>query len=155
MLLLLLERIIIITITDHRERAVEIIITSLPLILLVIPHLEITKTGVEITASSITILLPRMAELDRVALQTIIEGATLGAMEVLRMTIEEVMLTTPLLIEVGTMMIEREIASTWTRMTSVMIKVEEAMTITSIRLHQLQEPAINQEMAATATITLN
>jgi len=143
------------TITDHRERAVEIIITSLPLILLVIPHLEITKTGVEITASSITILLPRMAELDRVALQTIIEGAPLVAMEVLRMTIEEVMLTTPLLIEVGTMMIEREIASTWTRMTSVMIKVEEAMTITSIRLHQLQEPAINQEMAATATITLN
>jgi len=143
------------TITDHRERAVEIIITSLPLILLVIPHLEITKTGVEITASSITILLPRMAELDRVALQTIIEGAPLAAMEVLRMTIEEVMLTTPLLIEVGTMMIEREIASTWTRMTSVMIKVEEAMTITSIRLHQLQEPAINQEMAATATITLN
>jgi len=134
---------------------VEIIITSLPLILLVIPHLEITKTGVEITASSITILLPRMAELDRVALQTIIEGAPLAAMEVLRMTIEEVMLTTPLLIEVGTMMIEREIASTWTRMTSVMIKVEEAMTITSIRLHQLQEPAINQEMAATATITLN
>jgi hypothetical protein len=126
------------TITDHRERAVEIIITSLPLILLVIPHLEITKTGVEITASSITILLPRMAELDRVALQTIIEGAPLAAMEVLRMTIEEVMLTTPLLIEVGTMMIEREIASTWTRMTSVMIKVEEAMTITSIRLHQLQ-----------------
>jgi hypothetical protein len=122
---------------------------------LVIPHLEITKTGVEITASSITILLPRMAELDRVALQTIIEGAPLAAMEVLRMTIEEVMLTTPLLIEVGTMMIEREIASTWTRMTSVMIKVEEAMTITSIRLHQLQEPAINQEMAATATITLN
>ena len=143
------------TITDHRERAVEIIITSLPLILLVIPHLEITKTGVEITASSITILLPRMAELDRVALQTIIEGAPLAAMEVLRMTIEEVMLTTPLLIEVGTMMIEREIASTWTRMTSVMIKVEEAMTITSIQLHQLQEPAINQEMAATATITLN
>jgi hypothetical protein len=143
------------TITDHRERVVEIIITSLPLILLEIPHLEITKTGVEITASSITILLPRMAELDRVGLQTIIEGATLGAMEVLRMTIEEVMLTTPLLIEVGTMMIEREIASTWTRMTSVMIKVEEAMTITSIRLHQLQEPAINQEMAATATITLN
>jgi len=143
------------TITDHRERVVEIIITSLPLILLVIPHLEITKTGVEITASSITILLPRMAELDRVALQTIIEGAPLAAMEVLRMTIEEVMLTTPLLIEVGTMMIEREIASTWTRMTSVMIKVEEAMTITSIRLHQLQEPAINQEMAATATITLN
>ena len=143
------------TITDHRERAVEIIITSLPLILLVIPHLEITKTGVEITASSITILLPRMAELDRVALQTIIEGAPLAAMEVLRMTIEEVMLANPLLIEVGTMMIEREIASTWTRMTSVMIKVEEAMTITSIRLHQLQEPAINQEMAATATITLN
>lgn len=143
------------TITDHRERVVEIIITSLPLILLVIPHLEITKTGVEITASSITILLPRMAELDRVALQTIIEGAPLAAMEVLRMTIEEVMLTTPLLIEVGTMMIEREIASTWTRMTSVMIKVEEAMTITSIRLHQLQEPAISQEMAATATITLN
>ena len=143
------------TITDHRERVVEIIITSLPLILLVIPHLEITKTGVEITASSITILLPRMAELDRVALQTIIEGAPLAAMEVLRMTIEEVMLTTTLLIEVGTMMIEREIASTWTRMTSVMIKVEEAMTITSIRLHQLQEPAINQEMAATATITLN
>ncbi len=143
------------TITGHRERAVEIIITSLPLILLVIPHLEITKTGVEITASSITILLPRMAELDRVALQTIIEGAPLAAMEVLRMTIEEVMLTTPLLIEVGTMMIEREIASTWTRMTSVMIKVEEAMKITSIRLHQLQEPAINQEMAATATITLN
>jgi len=143
------------TITGHRERAVEIIITSLPLILLVIPHLEITKTGVEITASSITILRPRMAELDRVALQTIIEGAPLAAMEVLRMTIEEVMLTTPLLIEVGTMMIEREIASTWTRMTSVMIKVEEAMTITSIRLHQLQEPAINQEMAATATITLN
>jgi len=143
------------TITDHRERVVEIIITSLPLILLVIPHLEITKTGVEITASSITILLPPMAELDRVALQTIIEGAPLAAMEVLRMTIEEVMLTTPLLIEVGTMMIEREIASTWTRMTSVMIKVEEAMTITSIRLHQLQEPAINQEMAATATITLN
>ena len=126
------------TITDHRERAVEIIITSLPLILLVIPHLEITKTGVEITASSITILLPRMAELDRVALQTIIEGAPLAAMEVLRMTIEEVMLTTPLLIEVGTMMIEREIASTWTRMTSVMIKVEEAVKITSIRLHQLQ-----------------
>jgi hypothetical protein len=143
------------TITDHRERVVEIIITSLPLILLEIPHLEITKTGVEITASSITILLPRMAELDRVALQTIIEGAPLAAMEVLRMTIEEVMLTTPLLIEVGTMMIEREIASTWTRMTSVMIKVEEAMTITSIRLHQLQEPAISQEMAATATITLN
>jgi hypothetical protein len=95
-----------------------------------------------------TTLLPHHTILQIQTLQTITEEVTQeDSMEVLTLTIEAGMPTTPRRIERETTMTEREIESTWIR---EMIRMEEAMTT----IHQVAAVPTSQErVEAPTTVT--
>lgn len=136
-------------IIDH-QGLVEITSINLPQEVLEIQApVTITILAQEVTTDSVstTLLHPRTT-LHLQIPQTIIEEVPqVDNMEVLPQTIEaEMPIIPPPQIELETTMTERETESTWIR---EMIRMEEAMTTTTI--HQLEVAATSPERAVAAT----